>query len=768
MRMHVQRGLLGLAILWWTLGPAQPAQGADSFASVYLSEFLADNQQGLRDDDGEPSAWIELHNASANTISLKGWFLTDTTNRLTQWRFPRVSVLPDKYLVVFASGKTRTNDLAHLHASFRLNRAGGYLALVNPATNIVSEFAAYPAQSADVSYGRVRGEPALRGFLRRPTPGRPNLASGPDFAPAITFSRPSGSFTLPFTLQLSPRSPAAVLRYTLDGTLPNRGSPLYENPLLITNTTQVRVRAYQDGLLPGPPASETYVLIHSNLVGFTSTLPVLVMHTLGRDRPTSARSSAVHFSLFEPLEGRTSLTNPPTLTTRGGFHTRGSSSSGLPQPGYSVQFVDEFNQERAHPLLGMPADSDWVLYAPNGFEPVLIHNPFVHQLSRDLGRYSARTRFLEAYLVTSPGPVAARHYQGIYVLEEKIKVGKHRVDIAKLGPEDLRPPAVTGGYLLKIDRAGPGEGGFSGAGVSMVYVEPKEQVISLPQRAPQEQYLNSFFDDFDRALHGSKWKDPLVGYRAFIDVDSWIDFHVLEVLSGNVDTLVLSTYFHKPRNGKIVFGPHWDFDRALGSTDGRDDDPRRWSTGRFFDAPWWNKLFHDPDFWQQWVDRWQELRQTHFSLPNLESLIDDLTDELREAQPRQARKWGLQPRGGTYQSEINLMKHWLSNRIDFIDHELVPPPRLNRAGGPVPPGFQLILTASTNATVYYTLDGSDPRLPQGAISSNALVYAAPLPLGSNLQLTARAHNPKRRQTDGPPTSTPWSGPLTAHFTLAPR
>jgi len=99
--------------------------------------------------------------------------------------------------------------------------------------------------------------------------------------------------------------------------------------------------------------------------------------------------------------------------------------------------------------------------------------------------------------------------------------------------------------------------------------------------------------------------------------------------------MVLSTYFQKLRNGKIVCGPHWDFDRALGSTDGRDDNPRQWNTGPFFGGAWWPKLFSDPDFWQQWVDRWQDLRQTHFALTNLDRLIDSLAAEVREAQPRE-------------------------------------------------------------------------------------------------------------------------------------
>ena len=543
--------------------------------------------------------------------------------------------------------------------------------------------------------------------------------------------------------------------------------PVYRGPIAVTNTVHLRARAYQPGLLPGPPRNEVYLLLDSSLQEFTSNLPVLVMDTLGQDFSNSSRDSFAHLSFFEPVNGRTSLTNSPRLTTRARYHFRGSSTMGLPQSSFALRLLNEFNEEQHHVVLGLPADSDWVLYGPNRYEPVMIHNPFVHQLSRDLGRYSPRTRFLEVYFANGTGPVALRQYQGIYVLEEKIKVAKHRVDIDRLSPADVKRPEVTGGYLLKIDRLGPEEGGFWAGDASLVYVEPTERVLSLPQRAAQKQFLSAFFTDFERALQGPNWKDPVLGYRAYIDVDSWIDYHVLEVLSGNVDALVFSTYFYKPRNGKLVFGPHWDFDRALGSTDGRDDEPRRWNTGRFFGGAWWAELFRDPDFWQLWVDRWQGLRQKQFSQGHLNGLIDRLADELREAQPREVEKWDLQPRGGSYQSEIDLMKDWLSNRIDFIDEQLVQRPGLAAPTGPVVPGYAVTLTVPNNATVYYTLDGSDPRLSQGAISSSTLIYSGPVRLNADTRLVARARDPAKRQTGGPRSSTPWSGPVAATFKVAP-
>ncbi|MCX8108087.1 MAG: CotH kinase family protein, partial [Verrucomicrobiae bacterium] len=366
-----------------------------------------------------------------------------------------------------------------------------------------------------------------------------------------------------------------------------------------------------------------------------------------------------------------------------------------------MEVWNEFNMDRKLELLGLPAESDWVLYAPNNFEPVLIHNPFVHQLSRDMGRYSPRTRFVEVYINKSTGPITPSHYAGIYVLEEKIKISPARVNLDKLEPEHTAPPEVTGGYLMKIDRLDPGDSGLSAGGITIAMVDPKEKEIKSPQRVAQKNYLVNYLNAFQKALSSTNWRDPLVGYRAYIDVSAWIDYHVLEVLSGNVDALVLSTYFYKPRNGLLAFGPHWDFDRALGSTDGRDSNPRIWNTGQFFSATWWSRLFGDPDFWQAWVDRWQELRETHFSTTNLWGLVDRLADEVRQAQPREYAKWRVTLRGGSYQSEVNLMKNWLSNRVDFIDRQLTQPPRLSSPGGRVPAGYTLEISGPPGATVYY-------------------------------------------------------------------
>ena len=113
------------------------------------------------------------------------------------------------------------------------------------------------------------------------------------------------------------------------------------------------------------------------------------------------------------------------------------------------------------------------------------------------------------------------------------------------------------------------------------------------------------------------------------------------------------------------------------------------------------------------------------------------------------------------------MKRWLASRVDFIDGQLVQPPRLVKEVGDAEL-LTLTLTAATNATIYFTLDGTDPRLAQGVISSNAIAYGGPIQLKADAKIVARAHYAKQRQSGGPPTSTPWSGPVKASYTVGRR
>lgn len=738
---------------------------------VVISEFMAANRATLRDRDGEYTDWIELHNRGTNAVNLDGWFLTDSAASLTRWRLPAVTLLANEYFVVFASEKNRTDPTAQLHTNFKLERGGEYLALVlSDGVTVASEFSpAYPEQQDDVSYGRERTTPDAVGWFAPATPGAPNATSGPGFAPAVEFSARGAAFTDPFPLTLACPDPAAEIRYTLDGSLPGTNSPVYAGPLTITNRVHVRARAYVPGLLPGPVRTEGYLWIAAALRNVSSDLPIIVVDTFGRTVPESGDLRA-HLWVFEPRGGRASLTNPPALSARIVTDRRGSSTGTQPKPNLNVEIRDETDDDLDVELLGLPAESDWVLHAPYNFDPAGFRNPLAYSLSREVGRYAPRHRFAEVYLNTASAALSQARFQGLYNVIERIKRGPDRVDMDRPGPADNAAPEVTGGYLFKIDRLGPGESGFSAGGQTFAYVDPREELIRTPQRLPQRSYLTKYLNDLNTALNRSTFADPTAGYPAFVDVPAAVDHHLLNTFFYNVDALRLSTYLHKPRNGRVTWGPVWDFDRALGSTDDRNALPRGWNASGgtdFFYYPWWNRMFQDTNFWQLWIDRWQELRDGPLANTNLFARIDAFNAEIAEAVPRDFSRWQQPKRGGSQAGEIAHLKRWLTNRADFIDTNFIRRPLLSRPGGRITAGETVTLAGPTNATIWYTLDGTDPRAPGGRFGPSARQYAGPITLPATVVLRARAYNPAHNQRVGnpnPPVRSLWSGITSARYT----
>jgi len=747
-------------------------------AVLEISEFMANNTQTLVDDDDDRSDWIEIHNLTSAAINLDGWFLTNDAEDLTRWPFPAVSLPANGYLLLFASEKDHRALGAPLHTNFQLKSGGGYLALVGPGGIVVSEFfPEYPQQRPDVTYGVGDASgPAMVGFLQQPTPLAPNGPAFPGIAGAAILSAPSCTFLKPFSVEIrlpDDASGSARIRFTTDGRSPTETSPVYALALSIKTTTRVRARVFEPGFAAGPIVSETYIALNSDLLKFSSNLPLVILDNFGAGGIPQDPYQFVIMMIFEPVNGRSYLTFSPEISTRAGIKVRGSSTSGWPKPSLTLEAWNELNEDKNIAPLGMPAESDWILWGPYGFDLALMRNPFIYELSNQVGRYATRSRFVEIFLNTDGSALSYADYFGVYAFMEKISRDEDRVDVEKLFPEHDREPGVSGGYIFKIDRLDPGDSGFGAAGQSLCYVYPKEIDIRRPERDAQERYVQRFFDQFYTALNASNFTDPHFGYAQYVDVDSWIDHHLLNVLPCNVDAFRLSGYMFKKRSGKLEMGPIWDFDRSMGSTDGRDANPRVWRGGGdgtdFFDYPWWRRMFTDPGFFQRYIDRWVELRKAQFSPLNINSIIDSMAEELREAQVRNLQRWGQTPRFGGYQGEVNHLKQWLADRVDFMDSQFVTPATFSSDGGQIIPGLALSMGAPVGTT-YYTLDGTDPRLTSGTVSKRAMQYRNPVPITQTTEVKARVHNPYHVSLTGagnPPLSSQWSGITRAFFSTYP-
>ena len=144
-----------------TLGAEQLEARLPLDAQFVISELIAKNEQGLRDDDGDRSDWIEIYNAGDHHGDLTGWFLTDDAAQLDKWQFPSVSVNPHQFLTVYASGKNRLTPNLPLHTNFKLAARGEYLALVRPDGNTIAfEYESFPTQYKDIAFGLPQREDA--------------------------------------------------------------------------------------------------------------------------------------------------------------------------------------------------------------------------------------------------------------------------------------------------------------------------------------------------------------------------------------------------------------------------------------------------------------------------------------------------------------------------------------------------------------------------------------------------------------------------------
>jgi hypothetical protein len=221
-----------------------------------INEILADNESTIADADGDYSDWIEIFNPNPYAIDLAGLRLKDS---VSEWDFPAGSIIEaNGYRIVFASGKNRTNPAAELHTNFSLNDAGEYLALVRISDNaVLTEFAPYPKQFADDSYGYTGNPIQLRYFgppIGAPTPGAANSASGAlgflDQIDDTKFTVGRGFYTTAVTTTISASTPGAKIIYTTNGSDPTETNGTQVLPP-DANTPPSVTMTIHPGIVPG-------------------------------------------------------------------------------------------------------------------------------------------------------------------------------------------------------------------------------------------------------------------------------------------------------------------------------------------------------------------------------------------------------------------------------------------------------------------------------------------------------------------------------------
>ncbi len=730
-------------------------------AHPVISEFMADNDSVLADGAGDFEDWIEIFNPTATPIDLAGYHLTDDPTNLTKWTFP-AHVLPSGgRVVVFASGKVTGTPPGELHANFRLAKGGEYLALVAPGGGpVLHEFSpAFPPQSSDVSYGIFHGDPSRVQFMGVPTPGAANDPTPPAPKP-VTFSVASQTFTGTLGIVLSSATAGASIYYTTDGSAPSPANgTLYSSPVTVGATTHLRAVAEFAGQ-SSPVSGEMYIRLAADLASYQSDLPLLVIDNFGGgtipakgSSGTGAgvqqveRQSAV-WAAFDrdPSTGMVSLGAAPQMISRVGIRGRGAFSSTWSQKPYSVEAWDEAEAEREVAVLDMPKHADWVLYYPDpgpNRDSALVYNSFMYQLSNNMGRYAARLRWVEAFINEDGGDLSLSDRRGLYGIVEKVSRGDGRLDFKRLSDD-----GTSGSFLLTINRMDSiPPGGFPAANGATTpqffHTRGPNRVAETPPNTPsrgddiprqsngflnfdnpngykinaaQRAAIENWFVTFEDVLYNNAlWRDPVLGYPKYLDAQDFVDYFILNNLSRNGDGLLVSIFPWVGDDGRLRMGPVWDYNYSAASFQG--SGPPQGTLFHRADRLWYGRLMADPDFVQLYIDRWFYHRDRALANAAVLAVIDGQAAEIGTVRAvRQGH-----PDAAAWEAELSALKSWLTARADWIDAQFAPRPVFTVPGGDVPAGFRVTFNSSAG-TIYYTLDGTDPRAPGGGVASGAQTY----------------------------------------------
>lgn len=744
--------------------------------------------------------WVELWNNGSAAVNLSGWALSDTPGQSNKWTFPANTVLvAGGYLVVLCDGRDEANAPAgpatYLHANFSLKSSGEYLGLFDNTGAWVDGFAGgFPKQVFFASYGRNPANPNQVGFLTTATPGGGNAGSfyggrvdAPEFKKADgTNDFPGGIYpSTTQTLVLTNNMPGSVIRYTLNGSEPTENNGLvYSAPIVLTQANErtgvvVRARAFLPGWLPSGVKTHTYLLRQAAAL---TNVPALFF---------SGQKERAFYKPFGILaiEGGSFQSTPQGGTiwvARGPQTYNEILGSGTP-------FEREVHMEYYFPAA----------YYPTNEEPIrediglrVSSSPYQRPRMKMSGAENSpwspwdqtEKPSFNLYFRGDFGPSVLD-----YRLFPNYDVKEFQNLRLRAGKNDNGNPFLTDELVRRLwsDMKHVGARGlFCSLYLNGIY----KGVFNLTERVREPMFQNHYRStmDFDVCYSGDWVNGDRSAYdtmrsalnqdlsvlaryqtaETMVDMDNFADYYLLNIYCAMWDWPENNYVIERERStgplSRFRFSV-WDAEGAF-NVNGYYAKPVTFNTINELNtknvdvANMWKRLVLSPEFRLRFADR---VNLHMFNGGVLDDRDPDggglLLSRFQERLNELAKEVGPLVTYNTGQPlATNLFNSWTApntGRRSYLlgnspgyqmlrDAGLWPvtePPMFSQHGGSVPPGYALtiisaVATGGQTATIYYTTNGSDPRLPGGSLSGSAITYAAPLLVSNVITIKARAKN----------------------------
>lgn len=418
-------------------------------------------------------------------------------------------------------------------------------------------------------------------------------------------------------------------------------------------------------------APDEEMLKYYNLGKFSTKLPVIYMNTKGQQ---ILRENVIcgNIALLDGNEEAQSVSAVPNSIYRATIKYRGASSySKFDKKQYRIKFYkNSKDSTKKVSLAGMGANSEWVLNGPY-LDKTLIRNKLVYDLARELNGWAPDTRFVELFV--------DGEYQGVYLAVEPVTNGESRLRLAEFG-------LLSGetAYVVNRDRIDTGTGEIETWGKTEGYTY-NDLYIRYPSKnkitEKQKVYIKNDISEFEQALYGKNFSDKRIGYQAYIDMDNWVDYFIINEFAMNYDAGNLSTYVYKELGGKLQLVA-WDFNNGF--------DNYQWfhtETDRLYtvENSWFDRLWQDENFREHVCERYGQLRKTTLSDEHIADKIASYQEELGAAVDRNFKVWGYsfdenllvgtdeEGRSrdiGSYEEATKQLTDTIRKRLAYLDKEL--------------------------------------------------------------------------------------------------
>ena len=777
-------------------------QDPDDSSGLAISEIMASGNDIYPDEDGDYPDWIEIHNESDQPVNLSGMALTDDPQQPDKWMFPDLTLPGDGYLVVFASGKDRRGSASAppvLHANFSLNQDGEFLGLFNLLDEQYEDhlIQSYPANLDGLSYGlqRADGPPV---YFDEPTPGKANdgaSVAGAGIVSPVMFSAGRGFYDQPFLLELSVDTPGATIRYTTDGGEPTADHGyLYTEPIHVSGTAVIRAAASKLGWIESYVVSHTYLFIEDVLhqpadpVGYPAAWGICLddMKDLDVGDPIPADYEMDPDIVDDPRYHdpiRAGLTDIPSLSL---VMSR-------------QDFLDLYSNTRMR-------GREWErpvsveLIDPSGKQPgfqtnggIRIHGNAARQ--ENVRKHSFRLYFRTEY---GAGKLEYPLFPNSSVTEFDTLVLRAGTDRSYAGlPEGWqynREATYTEDEWLRetqVAMSGIGSHGFFVHLFINGLYWGLYNVVERPDAAFAASYLGGTKDEWfaindggvidgnpaaaRETLNFALLDTPEQRFAALaprVDASAFSDYILLNWYAGTRDWPHNNWYAVTHGLADKIRFLVWDGERTwvkganlnLGKSN-----PDAWPWPNLI-KPVFETLMWDPDFGLQFADRMYEQLFNGGPLSDASSLLRwrQLNASIENAIVVETARWGDAREEAPLTQEdwkrscakVEARMSGNAARLAHLAREasyypIIDPPEFSPEADQMKIGSTLTMTASTGI-IFYTTDGSDPRLSGGGTSPSAQVYRHSIRLQEATPIKARTK-----------IADEWSVLRTANFQVVP-